>query len=84
MRTSLPWEITITAADNGYIVSWKEESEYEQDFIVSHQEVFAENENDELMAIEQVLWFILDYFNELGTKHSPVRLKIIREENEKR
>jgi hypothetical protein len=69
------WSCHIERAENGYIVSYP--SDDDENRIIPH--VIEEADNDDLMASEALLWWLMDYFNFGGSKYDPVRLKVVRE-----
>lgn len=82
-KESLPWEITIRKASNGFICSWKEESDNEEDYIVIRQAVFEESEEnptsenlDELENMKNLLHFIQEHFGVSYSKHNKKNLVI--------
>jgi len=63
------WQLLITRVENGYYIKAPNEQPY----------VIQENEKDELKDHEELLWYIMEYFNFGGSKHDLERLRIIRE-----
>lgn len=63
-----PWSVTITRIGNGYTLRGTDIND-----------VIEDNENDELKSHEELLWAIMKHFNFGGSKHSPERIRIIRE-----
>lgn len=63
------WGIEILFADDGFVIRDNEGKRYP----------IQSDEIDELKAGEELLWFILDFFNLRGSKHDEERLKVIRE-----
>lgn len=85
-KESLPWEITIKKANNGFICSWKEADE--EDYIRTNQQVFEEEEEtedslEELKNMQKVLDFIKEHFGVHYSKHNKNNLIIKIEEGEK-
>ena len=70
----MEWILNIDKVENGYLLH-KEDNEKTEYYVIE------ENEDDELYAPEQLLWFVLEYFDELGSKHDKKRLRIVREKN---
>jgi len=66
------WQLLITRVENGYYIKAPNEQPY----------VIQENENDVLKDHEELLWYIMEYFNFGGTKHDPERLRVVREKKE--
>lgn len=71
----MEWALLITKINNGYIVTYKDENEKLQ------MEVFEEYSDDDLMATEKMLWYLLEHFDMYGNKHDAERLRVIREKN---
>ncbi len=69
----LKWELKITHVDNGYLL------EGIGDNGMPAQWVIEDNDADELVSHESLLWNIMDYFNFGGCKHDAVRLRVTRE-----
>jgi hypothetical protein len=63
------WQMKIIRAQNGYTIEFLDDSPY----------AIQENENDRLKEHEELLWYIMDYFNFQGSKHDLERLRIVRE-----
>ena len=63
-----PWSLTITRIDNGYT-------------LIGHDIncVVEDDDEDELISHEQLLWYIMEYFNFGGSKHDSERIRIVRE-----
>jgi hypothetical protein len=66
------WQLKITRAQNGYSLEFPNDSPY----------VIQENENDNLKEHEELLWYVMEYFNFEGSKHDLERLRIVREKQE--
>lgn len=66
------WKLIIKKVSNGYIL-------YGSDGEVI---VCEEDNMDELMHHENMLWEVMEYFNFGGSKHDKERLRVIREQNE--
>ena len=67
------WKLEIRKADNGYILTGK----FGDSDMVS--EMLIEEDDDELSAIEDVLWGVLDYFGCVGNKWDEEKIGIIRQ-----
>lgn len=65
------WSMTISKAENGYIVLSNDDEKTAR--------IFQEDDEDSLKAIEQVLWDVIEYFGEYGSKHDKERIRITRE-----
>jgi hypothetical protein len=70
------WSITIEKVDTGYILDTPEPNDE-----LGKKWVREERDDDELYAIERVLWDILTYFGHYGSKHDAERIRIMREKN---
>jgi hypothetical protein len=70
------WSITIEKTGTGYILDTPEPTDE-----LGKCWVREDNENDELQAIERVLWDILTYFGHYGSKHDSERIRIVREKS---
>lgn len=68
------WLLQIERASNGYILLGGDPESGIQ--VVS---VIQDDEQDDLLSGENLLWEIMEYFNFQGSKHDEQRLKIIRE-----
>ena len=71
------WRITIEKVESGYILDVPE-----PDDELGKKWVRGEDEQDELKAIEAVLWDVLGYFGHSGSKHDAERIRIVREKHE--
>jgi hypothetical protein len=67
------WSLTITKVVNGFIVDGL------NDYGKPDSSVIEEDDVDEFKAGEELLWFIMEYFNFQGSKHGAPRLRITRE-----
>ena len=74
----MAWSIRIEKTETGYVLDTPEPNEELGKRWVREE---SDDENDELHAIERVLWDILQYFGHYGSKHDPERLRIVREKN---
>jgi len=75
------WSVTINRAGNGFRMNWEEEGE---DGMTLHQEeVIQDDEQDELHAGEELLWWVMNYFDLGGSKFDKKRLGIARRQGEK-
>jgi hypothetical protein len=75
------WEIKIRKVNNGYICSWEEESENQEDYFKKEQKVFEEIDDDELKNMREMLLFIKEYFGINYSKHNKKNL-VVEIENE--
>lgn len=73
----LGWSITIDKTETGYILDTPESTDE-----LGKRWVREEDEQDELKAIEAVLWDVLQYFGHYGSKHDAERIRIIRQKSE--
>ena len=71
------WRITIEKVESGYILDVPESNDE-----LGKKWVRGEDEQDELKAIEAVLWDVLGYFGHSGSKHDAERIRIVREKHE--
>ena len=71
------WTITIEKVGSGYILEVPEPNDE-----LGKKWVREEDDQDELKAIETVLWDILNYFGHGGSKHDDERIRIVREKRE--
>ena len=71
------WTITIEKTNTGYILNVPESTDD-----LGKKWVREEDGNDDLKAIEAVLWDILEYFGHYGSKHDSERIRIVREKRE--
>jgi hypothetical protein len=71
------WRITIEKVESGYILDVPE-----PDDELGKKWVREEDGEDELKAIEAVLWDVLGYFGHSGSKHDAERIRIVREKHE--
>lgn len=62
----------IELANNGYIVKTESESV-----------VFEEDDDDELQATENLLWYLIEYCGKSGSRYDKERLRIVREAGDK-
>ena len=75
------WSVRINRAGNGFRMNWEEEGE---DGMTLHQEeVIQDDEQDELHAGEELLWWVMNYFDLGGSKFDKERLGIARRQGEK-
>ena len=65
------YKLTIHRLDNGYLVNGKDVNIVIQD-----------NDNDELMSNELLLWEVLTYFGGLGSKWDKERIVVNRKKGE--
>lgn len=85
----MEWEIKIRKVENGFICSWKEESENEDNLLLNKQVVFETKEEntedinlDEYKNMQNVLDFIKEHFGIHYSKHNKSNLIIKIEKNE--
>ena len=71
------WDLKITSVNNGYTLEGTFGMDEEKSI-----DVIEEDEMDELVAGENLLWAVMDYFNFGGSKHDKERIRIIREKHE--
>lgn len=67
----MPWTCTIEKVDNEYLIEYEGENGI-------HWHVIEEDEVDPLKEHEELVWWLMEYFNFLGSKHQE-RLRIVRE-----
>jgi hypothetical protein len=67
------YAIQITRAGNGYIIEWEDELE-EGDFI--EQRHVIQETTTELEAMQELLWFVQDFFGVFNSKHNKENLYI--------
>jgi hypothetical protein len=73
------YEVRITCGDNGFKLSWWEESEDDAFGGSNHEEYIQDSDYDELKSTQELLWWILEWTGHTGSKHDPERLRIVRE-----
>lgn len=73
------WKCSIEKCENGFVVIYPKEIE---DNIVDVLHVIEESETDKLKEIEDLLFWIIDYFDYYGSKHDPERITVTREKHE--
>ena len=71
------WTITIEKVGSGYILEVPVPNDE-----LGKKWVREEDGEDELKAIETVLWDVLTYFGHYGSKHDDERIRIVREKRE--
>ena len=78
MKKSNEFKIEIKKVDNGYICSWLEESDSEEDYYIKHIKIFENKETseDELDVVLDLLYFIKEYFGVNYSKHNKRNLNI--------
>ena len=69
------YQITITKADNGYVLRYYDE-ETEQERLISVEDPAN---GDEAITTQKMLWEVMEHFGLFGNKHDPVRVKIVLE-----
>jgi len=72
-----PWELKIRKAENGYTLSWLDETD--DGLPIPRQAVVQEDEqheNPEAQAAADMLWQVLEFFNILGSKHDKHRVRV--------
>lgn len=67
------WGIEITKVGHGFLI--KDNN--------GNRTVIEEKEGNEIAAAEELLWWIIDFFNLRGNKYDQERLAIIRETGNK-
>lgn len=70
------WSLKITKVKNGFIV---EHHESTSDGYIKEQLVFEESDHDdfsELIAAEDMLYYIIEHFGLYGSKHDKKRLRV--------
>lgn len=77
-RGELP-TFEIERLDNGFVCNMFDGDE-EGDWNTS---VYQEDENDELKAIEEVLWSIVEFFGKMGSRYDKERIHICRKRGDK-
>jgi hypothetical protein len=75
------WSVLIDRVDNGYICTWQEEIEEGGGRrIVPMKKVFQDGDetdyNPGLQSIYEMLWFIVEQFGMIGSKHDSKRIMI--------
>ena len=75
------WSVTINRVGNGFRRNWEEEGEDEM--TLHQEEVIQDDEQDELHAGEELLWWVMNYFDLGGSKFDKERLGIVRRRGEK-
>jgi len=71
----MAWTCTIERVDNGYKIKYEGENG-------PSWHVIQEDEVDGLKDHEELLFWLMDYFNFGGSKHDPERLRIKREQSD--
>ena len=74
------WTLEITRGDNGYKLRWADE--LDDGSCVWHEEYIEDDEADKLKSGEELLWGVMGHFSLGGSKHSPERLRIVREKRD--
>lgn len=74
-------ELTITRANNGFILEFEEETEDGGPYPAA--ETIQDDENDELKSWESLLWFVMEYFALGGSRYDKKRLYIARKQGDK-
>lgn len=74
---SEPTTLKITRGDNGYRLNWVDYDEEGRK--IQCEEYVQDDEQDELRAIESLLWWIINHYGFYGSKHDPERIRIVRE-----
>jgi len=68
----------IRKVNNGFIMKY-----YDQEMIMGDstltEETITDSEEDELLSIEELLWWVKDFFGYFGSKHDAERMGICRE-----
>ena len=73
------WSVSVTRADNGFIVEYKEDV---GDQIIEKEFVFEEV-GDELETMRNMLWFVSEHFGVCYSKHNSRNLVIEIQENKR-
>jgi hypothetical protein len=71
--------MTITRVENGFMLSYIEESEYEENLFLPRKVVFQELEDDdhgELTNIAQLFRFLMSQWGIYNSKHSEYNLRV--------
>jgi hypothetical protein len=71
------WDIKIIKADNGYICEWEESGE--DNFIIKKKHVIEDKSDDknfELNSMQELLYFIKEYFAVYDSKHNEKNINI--------
>jgi hypothetical protein len=80
------WKLEIIRVRNGYKLNYPQElddsSTVIQEEVIEDGPGTANDPQGEIESGEKLLWFILEYFALLGSKHDPERLVIRREKHE--
>ena len=74
----MKFQLTITKADNGFILEWLEEVD---GGVMDHEEVFEEKQNG-LECVEDMLIRVKDYFGYSFSKHNEENI-VIKTEKKK-
>jgi hypothetical protein len=82
------WEISVRKAGNGFVCLWEEEDSDGEGFI-KHEQVFEEKDSfslsenkDELENMQNLLYFIKEFFGVMNSKHNKLNLNIKIDEME--
>ncbi len=75
------WQITITKADNGWVLEYP--SDVEGELEPRYLAVEDPPDGNEVKSAQKMLWEVMEYFNLFGSKHDSERLRVIREKDHK-
>ena len=72
-------KLTITQADNGYILDYYDEEIKEQRFIAIEDVSQGIDTISGARLTQKLLWEIMEYFGIFGSKHDTEKIKIVLE-----
>ena len=74
------WQITISKADNGFVL------EYYDEETETNRQIAVEDppDGDETVTTQKMLWEIMEHFSLFGSKHDKVRVKVVRRDSEEK
>ena len=77
----MKWDLLITKVQNGYIVSWQED--VDEGVTRNQHAVFEEPETrtGELEVMKNLLWFVMEHFGVMYSKHNAQNLNIEIQDN---
>lgn len=75
----MSYTVKVTRGQNGYKLEWRDEEGPEG----RKEDYIQDDDYDELKSGIELLWWIMEFFGLLGSKHDPERIRIIREKKEK-
>ena len=70
------WSLTITKAENGYVLSHQEDPTEGSELVTRYTVVEEKAESSEVICTRDLLWEVVDYFNLAGSKHDTERISI--------